>query len=87
MNTDSCNNDSNIDRNSSIAATVTPQNKRKGDNRFISALEAQRTFGNLKQPKTKQKKQRDEFLYLVRTVINMDTFCVFNQVIAVGGVP
>ena len=56
VNIDSANNDSNKDTNSPIAATVTPQNKTKRDNRLISSLETQRTFGNLKQPKTKQNK-------------------------------
>ena len=55
VNTDSCNNDSNKDRNSLIATTVTHKNKRKRDNRFISALETQRTFGNMKQQQNKNR--------------------------------
>ena len=74
VNTDSTKNDSNKDTNSLIASTIMSQHKKKRDNRFISSLEAQRTFENLKQPKTEEKKQRDEFLYQIRTVINMDIF-------------
>ena len=44
-----------------ISATVTPQNKRKRDNRFISSMEAQRIFGRIKRPKITNMKQRDEF--------------------------
>ena len=61
VNTDLVTYKSNTDSNIPIAATVTPQNKKKRDNRFISSLEAQRTFGMLQIPKTKHKKKRDEF--------------------------
>ena len=45
-----------------IPATITPHDKIKRDSRFISAIEAQRTFGLLKPQKITHKKQRDEFL-------------------------
>ena len=61
VNTDLASYKSNTDSNIPIAANVTPQNKNKRDNRFISSLEAQRTFGMLQIPKTKHKKKRDEF--------------------------
>ena len=47
VNTDLVTNISHTDADIPIAATVTPQHNKKRDNRFISSLEAQRTYGML----------------------------------------